>query len=362
MSTSQVSDLVEFVADVAGTKMRVEQNLGEGYVRLRVDEAERRQAKHDIRCVEDAVIELLRNSRDAGAHHIYVATSREANLRTTTIIDDGSGIPDDMKEHIFEARVTSKLDSAHMDRWGVHGRGMALYSVRENSLSAKVVDSAPEKGTAIQLVTDANALPERTDQSSWPTLGCDDDGEQSVTRGPHNIIRSCCEFALEEHDSCEVYVGSPAEVVATARHRVRPSVSAADLLFLDDLSSLPLLERLRVAADARELRSVAQNIGLELSERTIHRILSGQIKPLRNAYARLAHKSSDFGNDERAVNLLVDRRGLRIARNDREEFLRMMERDFAFLSKRYYLDLAEGPKLNVGHGRITVSFKVSSEG
>ena len=51
-------------------------------MRLRVAEAERRQAKHDIRCIEDVVIEMLRNARDAGARHIYVASSREGDTRT----------------------------------------------------------------------------------------------------------------------------------------------------------------------------------------------------------------------------------------------------------------------------------------
>ena len=61
-------DLLGFVASMGGERaLRVEENLGEGYVRLRVAEAERRQAKHDVRCVEDIVIEMLRNARDAGA-------------------------------------------------------------------------------------------------------------------------------------------------------------------------------------------------------------------------------------------------------------------------------------------------------
>ena len=101
-------DLLSFVSAMGGERaLRVEENLGEGYVRLRVSEAERRQAKQDVRCVEDAVIELLRNARDAGARHVYVATSREGDLRTTTVLDDGAGIPEDMHERVFEARVTS---------------------------------------------------------------------------------------------------------------------------------------------------------------------------------------------------------------------------------------------------------------
>ena len=115
------TDLLGFVASMGGERsLRVEENLGEGYVRLRVAEAERRQAKHDIRCIEDVVIEMLRNSRDAGAKHIYVATSREGDLRTLVILDDGSGIPEDMQSRVFEARVTSKLESVHMDLSLIH--------------------------------------------------------------------------------------------------------------------------------------------------------------------------------------------------------------------------------------------------
>ena len=73
--------LVGFVASMGGERnLRVEENLGEGYVRLRVAEAERRQAKHDIRCVEDIVIEMLRNSRDAGAER---AMSEPSSSSTT---------------------------------------------------------------------------------------------------------------------------------------------------------------------------------------------------------------------------------------------------------------------------------------
>ena len=49
--------LADFVATVSGdSAIRVEESLGNGFVRLRVGEAERRQAKHDIRCAEDVVI------------------------------------------------------------------------------------------------------------------------------------------------------------------------------------------------------------------------------------------------------------------------------------------------------------------
>lgn len=355
-ASAEELDLVGFVSSMGGDRaLRVEENLGEGYVRLRVAEAERRQAKHDIRCVEDAVIEMLRNSRDAGARHVYVATTREGAIRTTTMLDDGSGIPSHMHDRVFEARVTSKLESLKMDRWGVHGRGMALYSVRENSVSAQVMSSAPGKGSSLRVVTDSNSLPERADQSTWPQLGVDDEGTPSCLRGPHNIIRACCEFALEERGACEVYLGSPAEIVATARARVAPSPDASELLFLDCLDQLPVLERLAVAADAAELLDVALSLGLEMSERTAHRIVSGQIRPLRSVAARLTHRG-DPSKRPREVDLARDRRSLRISREDAEEFSRAMERDFALLADRYYLSLSADPKVKVGRKRITVTF------
>ena len=337
-----MSDLVGFVASMGGERsLRVEENLGEGYVRLRVAEAERRQAKHDIRCIEDIVIEMLRNSRDAGAKHIYVATSREGDVRTLTILDDGSGIPQDMQDKIFEARVTSKLESVHMDRWGVHGRGMALYSVKENAASAMVMSSGVGLGSSIRVVTDANTLAERADQSTWPKTGLDEEGNLSCERGPHNIIRTCCEFAIEERGNCEVYFGSASEIAATARARAEKTVEAADLMFIDDVSVLPVLERLRVAADAFELRSTAESLGLAMSERTAHRIIAGQVKPQRSVLARLMHKSD---------------RGLKLRKQDVEEFSRTMERDFQMIADRYYLSLSSEPRVRVGKGKITVTF------
>jgi signal transduction histidine kinase len=188
--------LIDFVSSVSGDSyLKVEENLGDGYVRLRISEAERRQAKHDIRSFEDVAVELLRNARDAHAQKIFVANAREGDTRTFTIIDDGVGIPESLQASVFEPRVTSKLETMVMDKWGVHGRGMALYSVRENVTSARVACSQPHKGTAITVTSDAENLPERADQSSWPTVERSEAGVVQVTKGPHNIIRRIMEFA-----------------------------------------------------------------------------------------------------------------------------------------------------------------------
>lgn len=116
MSKPNDKDLKNFVDSVAKkSHLRVDKDLGDGYVRLRASEAQRRQAHQDIRCVEDAIIELLRNSRDASAQNIYVATNTEGDCRNILIIDDGFGVPVKQHKNIFEPYVTSKLDSMKED-------------------------------------------------------------------------------------------------------------------------------------------------------------------------------------------------------------------------------------------------------
>ena len=104
--------------------------------------------------LEDVVVELLRNSRDAHASRIFLANSREGDLRTFTLIDDGVGIPIPMQERVFEPRVTSKLETMVVDNWGVHGRGMALYSIKSNAADARICVSDLHKGTSLTVVTE----------------------------------------------------------------------------------------------------------------------------------------------------------------------------------------------------------------
>ena len=128
-------------------------------MRLKVSEAERRQAKHDIRSVEDIVVELLRNSRDATFVASFLPPAREGDLRTLTVVDDGVGVPPQMADRIFEPRVTSKLDSMVVDQWGVHGRGMALFSIAATPSRPKSRASEPHKGTASRSSRTARSSP-----------------------------------------------------------------------------------------------------------------------------------------------------------------------------------------------------------
>ena len=321
---SDANELISFIASMSGEgNLRVEENLGEGYVRLRVSEAERRQAKHDIQHVEDIVI--------------------------------------DMQERIFDARVTSKLESMKMDRWGVHGRGMALFSIKQNTDEARVVTSGVDLGSAFKVSVAADRLSERADQSSWPQAVKDEDGRYVCARGPHNIIRAACEFALEELRGCDVYLGSPSEIAATLYAQASSRLDTSRLLFIDDESELPVVDRLGLASDAEDFIRICSGLGLEMSERTAHRILAGQIKPVRGVTARLLRERDSSSHAPAPVDLAKDRRGLRIAKDDMAQFSRAVERDFNDLAARYYLNLCGDPKIRVSRDRITVTFDLAKE-
>ncbi|MDO9556946.1 MAG: ATP-binding protein [Coriobacteriia bacterium] len=351
--------LIDFVSTVSGEAfLKVEESLGDGYVRLRIAEAERRQAKHDIRSIEDVIVELLRNSRDAHAQRIFVASTREGDLRTITIIDDGVGVPKHLHEAIFEPRVTSKLETMVMDRWGVHGRGMALFSVRSNVSIARIASSDMHKGTSLIVVADTTELTERADQSTWPTVERDESGRLSVARGPHNIIRRIVEFACE-HPELEVYLGSPTEVLATLHDTARRHLDTADLMFCEDLERMVVWHRPAASSDAAELVTIAAEIGLPISERTAHRIMGGELSGLEPVLTEVTADDEQPASSK--PDIYRDRRSLHIHHTDLATFKRELERAFDVLAERYYLNLRGEPKISIGADEIRVRFSVEKE-
>ena len=265
-------------------------------------------------------------------------------------------------ERIFDARVTSKLESMKMDQWGVHGRGMALFSIRQNTRSAQVVTSRPRLGSAIKVVADTAELSERADQSTWPVAEKDEAGAYHIVRGPHNIVRAAADFALSELHGCDVYLGSPAEIAATLFSHASSTVDAGRLLFIDDAEELPVVDRLGSAGDASDFMRIAESIGIEVSERTAHRILAGTIKPQRSVSARLLRERTHAVRpQDKPVDLERDRRGLKIAREDLQRFSRGMERSFSELADRYYLTLQGDPRVRVTRDRIVVTFDIGKD-
>ena len=354
--------LEEFVESVNGTgHLRVEHDFGDGFVRLQTSEAERRQAIQDIRCTEDIVLELLRNARDAHAQNIYVAMAREGDKRFVTVVDDGVGIPPSMHRHVFEPRVTSKLDTNHIDKWGMHGRGMALYSISVNATSARVACSGEGLGCSIAVETDLSKLGEKTDQSSFPTFTMTE-GSNVAVRGPRNIVRTSCEFALESRSSCAVYVGSPAEVAATLYAHSQRALTAVERAFCRDASQLPLAKRLATAADPDSLRDMALDMGLELSSRTARRIMDGEYAQLANILELIRIIDPNDGS-KRPNKAKKKARGrtVKLDSADAEELAEAVRAVFPGIAQSYYLAPDVEPTVTSAPGRIVVTIPAVEE-
>ena len=162
--------------------------------------------------------------------HVHCACPREGGRRRIVMVDDGDGVPPALHEHVFEPRVTSKLDTMHLDKWGVHGRGMALYSIAVNAETARIAASDAGRGSSFVVETDLARVGEKADQSSFPVFERTDAGTVAV-RGPKNILRTVCEFALECRRDCTVYLGSVTDVVATLYAFGLSSLTAASRAF-----------------------------------------------------------------------------------------------------------------------------------
>ncbi len=175
---------------------------------------------------------MLRNARDAHAKSVFTAVSREGQRRRRIVmVDDGDGVPAAMHEHVFEPRVTSKLDSMHLDKWGMHGRGMALYSIAVNAETAARRRLGRGQGRlASSWRRTSTSSGEKADQSSFPVFERTDAGSIAV-RGPKNILRTACEFAIECRRDCTVYLGSVTDIAATLYAFGLSSLTAASRAF-----------------------------------------------------------------------------------------------------------------------------------
>lgn len=226
-------------------------DLGAGFARLTGVEGARRGPSR-ITHVEDALLELLRNARDAGASNIYVSsTLKHRRYRTLTVIDDGHGIPESHRDLILEPGVTTRhLNPISDPEDPPHGAGLSLYQIKALSLATKVL--SPSSPTSIQATFDTKTLPERT--------------LQSTTRPSKSNLRTTLMTftghtnARHNAQAINSYYGPPARILATLRHNriIQPEMESA---------------RLREAAEA---------LGLGVSVRSVQRILRGEIRPVES--------------------------------------------------------------------------------
>jgi hypothetical protein len=215
-------------------------DLGAGFARLTGVEGARRGPSR-ITHVEDALAELLRNARDAGARNVLVAsTLTRRRFRTLTVIDDGHGIPDAYADLVFDPGVTTRhldpvVDPAQPT--SPHGAGLSLYHIRQAALAAEVL--SPSRPTAVRATFDTEMLPERA--------------LQSETRPSKSNLRSVVQaFArqLPPERRTEAYYGPPARVLTTLLHN----------------------HIIQYPEGAKGLASAADRLGLGLSLRTVQRV------------------------------------------------------------------------------------------
>ncbi|WP_455163970.1 ATP-binding protein [Slackia exigua] len=347
-----MKDMEDFLDASSESRLRVESDLGDGFVRLRVTEAQKRQAKQDIRSAEDVAIELLRNARDAGARTIFFATSLSKNRRTMVLVDDGAGIPERMWDAVFEPRVTSKLDALRFDDWGVHGRGMALYSISQNVSSARVMRSAPSQGTAVRVDIDPSTLSERSDQSTLPCLVKAADGHWTLSSSPHSIVRIAAEFALGCRRDTTVYFGSIVSIAATMRAYGKALMRREDECERPFASMDAPVRLLSAARNADELRDKAASLGLDLSSRSAYRIMSDGVSPLDPLLGMLERVRE--GDSTHAAPVKRRRVAIRIDSADLDSFSASVKGAYADLAERYYLDPDAGLETRVARDGIHV--------
>ena len=130
-------------------------------------------------------------------------------------------------------------------------------------------------------------------------------------------------------------------------------------MFADDDARFPLWQRPAASADAAELVKVTDRLGLEISERTAHRILSGELASLDSVWDHAVEEEEP--ESEPAVDIYKDRRSVRIHGSDLEDFRRELQGAFDTLSERYYLHLKGEPRVTVAKDEIRVRFQIEKE-
>jgi hypothetical protein len=310
------ADLTRFLSDLdIKDKLNIEEDLGNGYVKLKISEAERRQALQDIHTVEDIIIELLRNSRDASSKNIYIGTKKIGdNRRVVYCIDDGDGIPPKFHNLIFQARVTSKLDDGIKDSYGFHGRGMALFSMKLTTDEVRITFSDHLKGTSIYIDVNLEIIPEKKDQSLLPRL-TENGGQSNLAGGVNNIIKVILEFALQNKD-INFYYGTPSQIIATMRHlsfkknnhKGSPKFNHWDEFYnfiMDNkigITNFPSL-----ADNYNILDEITKKIfNMDISQRNLQRIIYNEINAIEPINLNLINDK--FLNNEKEDSIVVEKK------------------------------------------------------
>lgn len=244
---------------------------------------------------------------------------------------------------------------------------MALFSIKESSSEARVVKSELAIGASIFVKSKTEKLPEKRDQSSFPDFYVNED-QELVVRGPKNILRTACEFAVESRKTCNVYIGSPVEIAATlyAASRSEAGVSA---VFNEPDENTKIIDLLGFASDVHDFKKYAAEIGISLSKRTARRIMDGLIGPQPNLLERIAKKGVagsnaskfDISNVTKVYKAKPKKTKIKLDDSDKESLINAVKQEFPSIAEKYYLNGQIEPKVTIKTNKITISFEVKED-
>jgi hypothetical protein len=192
------------------------------------------------------------------------------------VIDDGHGIPESHRDLILEPGVTTR----HLDpvtnpddpAAAPHGAGLSLYQIRIRSLDTRVLCAS--NPTSIQTTFDTNTVPERALQSTTRP------SKTNLRATLHGFVQSTNRHGI----TLEAYYGSPARIFTTLLHNriIQPEEGIEGM------------------------REVAVKLGLELSARSVRRVLRGEVWPeeaisrkeeVMGAFVSSGERAGDGGPD-----------------------------------------------------------------
>jgi hypothetical protein len=234
---------------------------------------------------------------------------------------------------------------------------MALYSIRQVAEDIHLVDSEEQRGTIVNARIDTRIIPEKKDQSTFPRLEKDEDGNMAISGGPHNVPRVLMEFTLQSMNT-HIYLGSNAEILATLYSHsadLRKSWASGN----DDFRK-PLWFDLGKIKEGRLLHQFAlENLGLAVSERNAFRILEDEIQPLISINELF--KVGDMHLPARRADLhhqpkqsWGDNLARRISQDDLAFLGGKLGKIFSDVGDKYYLE-ADEPVIKRRKSRLIIS-------
>ncbi len=230
-------------------------DLGSGFARLMGAEGSRRGPSR-INTVEDVLRELVRNSRDAGARNVYVASVLKGRrYRILTILDDGHGIPESHRDLAFEPGVTTRhlapiQEPDLIPNATPHGAGLSLFHIRRAAIDAEFTSTSSPTG--IRVILDTHSLPERALQS----------GSRPSRSNQEATLRAFLQSNSPGVNPPDLYLASPSRILATIlNNRIIHSGWLRDVR----------------GSDVARIAEFADDVGLEVSSRTIRRVMGGEV-------------------------------------------------------------------------------------